>query len=317
MFKASSFSVPLLVVFAGCLLALPGVSLNFANRATAAEGEDDPIFSGPQVGEKLAALKVRALLGDRAGKEFDLVEEAQGKPITLFFVHEVTRPSVGLTRLIMDYVAKRKDDGLAGGVVLLSDDATETENFVKRAQHAMPQGVPIVWAVDGQEGPGAFGLNRKVAVTVLVAKDNRVTANFALVQPSVQADAPKVAQAVVEVLGEKKAPTLEQLGARGYTMRPAAAKPDGGKPAAEQDPNLRSLLVPVINKNATAKQVAEAAGKVEAYCTEHAAARQQVGDIARRIIDAGKLENYGTAAAQEYLRKWAKEYQPAELKRKE
>lgn len=279
----------------------------FLSAGQAAEG-DDPVFSGPQVGEKLSSLKVRALLGDRAGQEFDLVEEAGGKPTTLFFVHEVTRPSVGLARLIMNYVGKRKADGLRGGVVFLADDGTETENFAKRAAHAMPQGVPIVWSVDGQEGPGAFGLNRNVAVTVLVAKDNRVTANFALVQPSVQADAPKIAQAVVEVLGEKKAPTLAELGARGYTRRPAK------QPAAQQDPHLRPLLRPVIDKQATPEQVAEAAKKVEAYCSEHQQARRQVGAIARRIINAGVLENYGTPAAQAYLKKWARQYPAAEAK---
>jgi hypothetical protein len=307
--RLTTLSLLLLILVAG----FPPAA--FLTGAGAAEG-DDPVFSGPQVGEKLSSLKVRALLGDRAGQEFDLVEEAEGKPITLFFVHEVTRPSVGLARLIMNYVGKRKEDGLTGGVVFLADDATETENFAKRAAHAMPEGVPIVWSVDGQEGPGAFGLNRKVTVTVLVAKDNRVTANFALVQPSVQADAPKIAQAVVAVLGEKKAPTLAELGARGYTRRPASKpkgdQPGGPRPAAELDPNLRPLLRPVIDKQATAGQVAAAARKVEAYCAEHQRARQQVGAIARRIIAAGKLENYGTPAAQAYLKKWAKHYRPAE-----
>jgi uncharacterized protein (TIGR00369 family) len=35
-------------------------------------------------------------------------------------------------------------------------------------------------------------LNRNVTLTVIVAKDQVVTANFPLVQPSVQADAPKI-----------------------------------------------------------------------------------------------------------------------------
>lgn len=290
------------------VLALALTSI-LAAWTAAAEEPAEEIFSGPQVGEKLAGFKVRTLLGDDAGKEFDPVAQAAGGPIALIFVHEVTRPSVGLMRLVMEYAAKRQNDGLSAGVVFLSDDATDAENFVKRAAHAMPKGVPITLSLDGQEGPGAYGLNRKVALTVLVAKGNRVTANFALVQPSVAADAPKIAGAVVDVLGGGKVPTLEQLGAKGYAAetRPAPA-------AQKQDPNLRSLLVPLIAKNADRQAVDAAAKKIEAYAGEHPAARRQIGDIARRIIEAGKLENYGTPAAQEYLKKWAKQFTPSERK---
>ena len=44
---------------------------------------------------------------------------------------------------------------------------------------------------DGAEGPGNFGLNKECMMTIVMAKDNVVTANFALVQPGI-ADAPKV-----------------------------------------------------------------------------------------------------------------------------
>ena len=38
------------------------------------------------------------------------------------------------------------------------------------------------------------------------------------------------------------------------------------------------------------------------------ATRAEVGRIANTIINAGKLKDYGTERAQEYLQKWAKEY---------
>ena len=52
----------------------------------------------------------------------------------------------------------------------------------------------------------------------------------------------------------------------------------------------------------------KAAKAVEEYVKKNEAARKEVGRIANTIIDGGKLENYGTAKAQEYLKKWAKEY---------
>ena len=176
--------------------------------------EEDEVFSGPQVDEKLTSFVARGVLGDEAGQEFDLIAEAKGKPVAIIFVHNVTRPSIGLTRLIMNYCAKRSGDGMHGGVVFLSNDPTETENLIKRASHALPTKVPIGISVDGPEGPGAYGLNRDVTLTVLIGKENKVTANHALMQPSVQADAPKIAKSIVDVLGGGKVPTLEELGAR-------------------------------------------------------------------------------------------------------
>jgi hypothetical protein len=188
--------------------------------------QDQPEFSGPQVGEKLAGFKVQAVLGEEAGKEIDLVKAAGGKPIALIFVHERTRPSVGLARLIGSYAASRKKDGLTSGVVFLSGDATATTDWMKIAAGALPKGLPVGIAEGGQEGPGAYGLNRKVTVTVLVGNEDKVTANFALVQPSIQADAPKIAAAIAAVLGEEKGPTVEELEriAGGAARRPEAPK---------------------------------------------------------------------------------------------
>src|SRR5262245_55341830 len=100
-------------------------------------------FSGPQTGEKVTPLKMQQVLGETAGKEIDLVEAAAGKPLLLLFIHEVNRPSVGLARLIGDYAATRKADGLTAGLILLTADATASEEWVKRASGALPKGVPV------------------------------------------------------------------------------------------------------------------------------------------------------------------------------
>lgn len=220
------------------LLATTLLSICFAATLASA---DEELFSGPQVGERLVSFQTRGTLGPLAGKEFDLISSADGKPTLIIFVHEVTRPTVGLTRLIMNYAATRAKDGLTSGVVFLSADPTETENWMKRAASVLPREVAIGISVDGQEGPGAYGLNRHVALTVLVGKENKVTANFALVQPSIQADAPKIAREIVEVLGGGKTPTLAELGARGY---------DDAATPSMNDPKLDSLLRSLIQKKA-------------------------------------------------------------------
>jgi hypothetical protein len=202
----------LTLFLAGSLFAIPAV----------AEDETKE-FSGPQKGEAITSFNVRGVLGERAGEEYDLVKQAKGQPLVLMFVHEVNRPSVGIARVVMTYAASLKEKGLHSGLVFLSADATETEDWTKRASGALPQGVPIGISTDGVEGPGAYGLNRKVTVTVLVAKEDKVAANFALIQPSVAADAPKIIEAIATAAGVQP-PTKEELDKLLAPMRPARAK---------------------------------------------------------------------------------------------
>ncbi len=258
----------------------------------------DEVFSGPQAGEATSGFKIRQVLGDAAGDEMDVVTKADGAPVLLIFVHEVTRPSIGLTRIIADYAATRAGDDLNAAVVLLTDDATATETWMKNAQRALPQKVVVGISVDGPEGPGAYGLNREMSLTVLVAKANKVTANFALVQPSVQADGPKILQAIVDVLGGGDVPKIEDLA--GGAMRRE------GRSAAIDADELRALLRPVIQREASDEQIDKAAQAIDDAIAKNKALGVEVSQIVNRIISAGKLADYGTPRSQEHLKRWAK-----------
>jgi len=124
-----------------------------------------------------------------------------------------------VARMVCEYAATKKTDGLTGGLIFLTGDATGVADWLKVATAALPKGVTVGIAEGGAEGPGAYGLNRKVQLTVLVAKDNKVTANFALVQPSAESDAPKIAEAIAAAVGAK-APTAEELQKFGPMRRP-------------------------------------------------------------------------------------------------
>jgi hypothetical protein len=262
---------------------------------------DEQIFSGPQVGEKLPSFKVRGAFDDDAGKDLDFVAKANGKPIVLIFVHDVNRQSIGMVRILSQYTVSRAKDGLNTGVVWLDDDATEAESTLKRIRHALAPGAPTGISVDGREGPGSYGLNRNVMLTILVGKEGKVTGNFALVQPSLQVDLPKLLDSVVAVAGGK-APKLDELEGMRAMMR---NQPGREQPAVA---NLRPLLAPVIRRDASDEQVDAAAKKVEERIEKDEAVRKEVGRIAATIVESGKLANYGTARAQEHLKKWAKEY---------
>jgi hypothetical protein len=170
--------------------------------------KQEQVFSGPQVGEKLPPLKVVGAYDDDAGKELDFVTHAAGKPIVLVFVHEGNRPSIGLTRALTTYTVSRAKDGVGTGIVWLGEDATEAEATLKRIRHALTPGAPTGISVDGKEGPGSYGLNRNVTLTILVGKEGKVTANFAIVQPSLQEDLPKILKEIV--------PHSESLGRTTY-----------------------------------------------------------------------------------------------------
>lgn len=273
-------------------IGLISIMLVSANAAEA------PIFSGPQIGEELAPFAAVGVFDDLAGKKVDIVGDAQDGPLLLIFVHQVTRPSIGLTRTIVNYAAKQKAKGLTSGLVFLSEDPTKTEAWMRRAKRALPANVPPLISPDGMEGPGAYGLNRKMTMTVLVGNKGKVTANFPLIQPSLAVDAPKIGLAIVKVLGGDKQPTLEEMG--------VAARRPGMQ--SRMNGIYRRMMAPVIQKTATPDEVKKAAEAVEKLAAKNAEFKARVAKAANLIVNSGRIKNYGTAEAQAYLKKWAKEF---------
>lgn len=267
---------------------------------------EDSIYSGPQVGEKLPPFQATTPVGDEAGKSFDILHKADGKPVVLIFVHARTRPAFGLMKVISQFAVSKSESGLQSYVIFLTDDRTATEKWIGVTREQLPNGVLYGISRDGQEGPGEYGLNRNVTLTILIGKEGKVTANFALVQPQLQADGPKIAKAIVDVTGGGKLPSIEELAGDQYANR---EKMDTTR---QSDPQLTSLLRAVINKQADEQQVTKAAAELEKYVEERESARKELGRIATTVVNSGKLSNYGTEAAQTTLRKWVKKYGSAE-----
>ena len=263
--------------------------------------ETPQVFSGPQPGERLAPFEAKVIFGENAGDTAMLM--ADETPKLLVFVHQITRPSVGLARALTQYAAKKPE--LETQLVFLADDPTEMEAWMQRARHALPKGVQPMISTDGIDGPGIYGLNREVSVTALVGRNGKVTENFALVQPSINVDMPKIGAAIASVLGEEKAPTLEEMGFSGRRMQ--RGRPQMSAEQQAQDGKYRQKMGPVIQKGASPDQVLAAAREVEAYAVAHPWFRARVAKAANLIVNGGKLENYGTSEAQEFLKKWAVE----------
>ena len=287
------------------LLLVATVFGSFVSRA----GADAPLFSGPQPGEKMPGFSALRVFGDSSGDEFDFIETADGKPTLLIFFHEKTRPALGLTNAITKFAATRSKSGLKTCVVFLADDHTEIMQWAKNIRKHLTEGVTYAVSPDRIEGPGNYGLNRNVKLTILVGKNGKVTKNFAIGQPQLEVDGPAILAAIADVSGGGKVPTVAQLADR--SMRRMRDNPM----REEKDAKLASLLRNVINKQASADQVKESAKAVETYVAENANAKKELARITNTIVSSGKLANYGTAAAQVVLKRWAKA-NPQQIKEK-
>lgn len=287
------------------------VAATFTNQAPLLLGQEARVksetpsteeaeYSGPQAGEAVGGFEVLGVFPPLENQKFDFVAKAKEKPLLLIFVHDLNRQSIAFTRILATYAASRQSDGLQTGIVWLDDDSTNAIATLRRIQHALPKDVSIGISVDGREGPGSYGLNRKVTLTILLIEKNKTIANHALIQPSLQVDMPKVLQSIVSKIGGE-APELASL--EGMPPMESESSRNAGDP-----PNLRPWLTPIIRRDASEESVIEAASKFEAFLQDNQAAQKEIGRITQTIINAGKLENYGTPKAQEYLKRWFAKY---------
>lgn len=182
----------------------------------------ETIFSGPQIGEKTPPFKIVQVVGVPAPREAELLREAKG-PTVLVFWGGIERSMLPLLRVVDQYAFERKDR-LTLHHVVLPADRIESEQRVPLVQQSLRLGVPPVLSADGAEGPGSYGLNKKCLMTLLVAKEGKVTANFALVQPGI-ADAPRVLKAMADVIGDAEPPKVEELEARWMASRGGRGAP--------------------------------------------------------------------------------------------
>jgi hypothetical protein len=326
MVRASSFPALTLLEAAAVALAAcaswAAAPLAVLAVEEAERGEEAKVYSGPQPGEKLPPLKVVGVYDGEAGKDLDFVAEAAGKPLLLVFVHKLTRPSMLLTRLVTYYAKDREADGIVTRIVWLDKDRSAAEEYLVRARRSLQFRVPVGISPEGDEGPGAYGLNRNVALTVLVAKEGKVTASFALIEPS-DTYAPEILAEVVKLIGGMP-PTSEDLVRYGrrYEGRdsPRAGAGEGGaeggreRPAREaaDDPRLAGLLRVLIQKDASADEAKAKAAEIERYIAESPAARERLGRIASRVVASTIYRDggYGNEEARARLKKWAEELGP-------
>ena len=165
------------------------------------KSEESPLFSGPQPGDRLPPLKATGIRGKFADKEFDVIAEADGKPLVLFVQDDNgvgVRGPIGTSRALLD-IANKSEKEIRTSVVFLDNDPGALSKWIKEFEAHVPKEVLLGISPDGGEGPGSYGLNRNAAMMILVAKGGKVIHNFAFQQPMLYLD-PHVLGAMADVM---------------------------------------------------------------------------------------------------------------------
>ena len=190
-------------------------------------GAQQKPFSGPQVGETIEPFTVLAANGPDAGKEVDFISRYGDAPTMLIFLHQLDRNVAALLRPCERFAQERESAGLKSLIVFLADDKIAGERKMQNVVRSLEIKMPVGVSLEGIEGPGAYGLNKGVAVTTLVAKDRKVTANHTFVQAGI-VDAPKILTDVAAHVGGK-VPTADEMMAQLPGRRRMQGKPSGGR----------------------------------------------------------------------------------------
>ena len=194
---------------AAAALATPTVAQADDEKPKATDSVQERIFSGPQPGEEITPFTVLRVKADQP-KELEIVQETDEPTTLIYFVHRLSGDDRILFGLgLVDFYASRQKE-LTSHFVLLSDDRAKMLSMLRGwARGSLFTKSLVSVSVDGAEGPGDYGLNRNVAMTVLVAKGNKVVNNLVFEDPN-RRDLQTIMAAVAKALG-KAEPTLAKV----------------------------------------------------------------------------------------------------------
>ena len=241
-------------------------------------------FSGPQPGERISSFKVLEVSGPFDAKEIEIANANQ--PTLLVFVHKISEPAIGLMISLEWYASKQKK--LSDHYVFLVRDKAETEQKLKRwAQRSFFTKSHMSVSLDGAEGPGRYGLNRNVDMTVLVAKDRKVLSNFALLGPN-NTDAQKILTAVAKSLG-KSEPSYEkirdEIRAERSRKRAARQKANPVFKLAPAEALGKLMMSMLYGEGITAEHVARVSDQMQKWAGDKKEKRAALAQYCKKVLD--------------------------------
>lgn len=206
-----------LIPFAASTLAQDGGRAASRPAPPASAPAAERIFSGPQLGEKVAPFRTADVTGGRKEREFDPVKEAgDGAALYFFFPGDVNRIVAAAIREVAAMAKQGEEHGLKSVFVALHGDQLAADQRLRDVWTSLKPPIPASVSVDGAEGPGSWGLDKRCTVTVVLAKEGKVVFNYAALSAS-PAEWEKLRAELGSMLGAK------------ITARPEGGRPMGGE----------------------------------------------------------------------------------------
>ena len=262
--------------------------LKIADPAEWTKNLEKPIYSGPQPGEKIPSLRAVNLRGEKVGQEFDPVAMAKDKLHLMFFVSKSRTFGrfLGQLKQQLEAIEKKSKQPWAMSVIVCTDDANEAEKSFAVLDQRYPKSLVVGLSKDGSAGPPAYGLDRNLTATVIVAKNGRVAHNLPYVGGAFYTQ-PHILGAIAETMGVDHDTLRKLIGATSGDAASAASnrratRGNGENSEATPKRGFRKLLTPLVQTGTITR---EEAGELFKSSGDAKALRIKTGEL----MKAGKL----------------------------
>ncbi|MCA9127293.1 MAG: hypothetical protein KDB22_09405 [Planctomycetales bacterium] len=154
--------------------------------AFAATVNAEELKSGLKQGEAIGAFDVVKCAGEEAdevaiGEKLCYRCRNGARPQVMVFTRSSDKKVVKLVSELDAHVKKYEENQLRAFVSMLGDSRDAASDAVKKlAKTTKTEKIPYVVPAEFENGPDNYGLNPKAEVTVIIANESKVVANFAV-----------------------------------------------------------------------------------------------------------------------------------------
>ena len=234
------------------------------------------IFSGPQPGEKLPPFQAVGLSGALEGKDFDPAARAGDGLHLLIFAKEARTFGRFLGDLArqLGTIERNSKQKWQMSFIVVNDDPNDVEKKFAGVKRRLPAAMMAGLSKDGSDGPPAYGLDRTLTATVIVAKGGKVVHNLPYPSDAFYTQ-PHILGALASAMGVDHAALRKLIADTAGDQATAVARGRDGR--APLTPEQRAFRKEIGQKVVAGEMTREQAAKLysEKYCESWKSASQR------------------------------------------